>query len=353
MAKPLKVEGSETSEELANTYKSNPERHDRERLLAIQIARQGKHTLEEIGMLLNRGRRTIIRWLKAYREGGIEKLLHRSHSGRKASLSQSDQEALIEGLRSGRWKRAKDIQIWLQKECGVELKLSGVYYWLRHLKGSWKVPRKSHVKKDPEASEEFKQKIVSLLESLGVPVDRPVHVWVEDEHRYGLISVLRRCWTLKGHRPTSPHQDRYEWGYVYAAADIVTCKTEFLYAPTVSLEWSQVFLTQIVITDPEAIHIIIWDQAGYHPTVVDGQLSESIRFLPLPAYSPELNPIEPLWDQVKRRIANCAWQSLEEMESAISEVLEPFWQDVKRVWSLLGNTWLTRGVIVFLQQKLE
>ena len=133
----------------------------------------------------------------------------------------------------------------------------------------------------------------------------------------------------------------------------MTARTEFLYTPAVSLGWSQAFLAQLVATDPEAVHIIIWDQAGYHLTVLDGKLSESVRLLPLPAYSPELNPIEPLWDQVKRRIANHAWQTLEEMESAISEVLKPYWQDTKQVWSLLGNTWLTRSIIIFLQQRLE
>jgi transposase len=353
MAKPLKVGGPDSPEYVSKAYESSQERHDRERLLAIQIAQQGNHTLEEIASLLKRGRRTIVRWLKAYREGGIQKLLHRGHGGRGASLSQSDQEALIEGLRSGHWKRAKDIQLWLQKERGVELELSGVYYWLHRLRGSWKVPRKSHVKKDSDAQEQFKQEIVSRLEALDVPVDCRVHVWVEDEHRYGLISVLRHCWTLKGHRPTVPHQNKYEWGYVYAAADVVTSRSEFLYTPSVSLEWTNAFLKQLVATDPEAVHIIIWDQAGYHPTVLYGELCESVRLLPLPAYSPELNPIEPLWDQVKLRIANHAWRTLDGIESAITEVLEPFWQNVKGVWSLLGNTWLTRGVILFLQRRME
>jgi len=353
MPKPLKVEGPDSPEDVSKAYESSQEHHDRERLLAIQIAQQGKYTLEEIALSLKRGRRTIVRWLRSYREGGIEKLLHRGHGGRRASLSQSDQEALIEGLRSGQRKRARDIQIWLQKERGIELKLSGVYYWMRRLRGSWKVPRKSHVKKDPDAQEQFKQEIVSRLEALGVPVDRQVHVWVEDEHRYGLISVLRRCWTLKGHRPTTPHQNKYQWGYVYGAADVVTSRTEFLYTPSVSLEWTQIFLEQLVATDPEAIHILIWDQAGYHPEALDGELSKSIRFLPLPPYSPELNPIEPLWDQVKLQIANHAWQTLDNIESAITEVLEPFWKHIKPVWSLLGNTWLTRGVIIFLQRRIE
>ncbi len=59
------------------------------------------------------------------------------------------------------------------------------------------------------------------------------------------------------------------------------------------------------------------------------------------------------WDQVKRHVANDIWETLDGIESSINEVLEPFWEHVTRAWSLLGNTWLTRGVIIFLQHRLE
>ena len=86
---------------------------------------------------------------------------------------------------------------------------------------------------------------------------------------------------------------------------MVTGNAEFLYTPAASLEWTKAFLNQLVAKDPDAIHIV--NGAGYHPEVLHGNLSESVRFLPLPAYSPELNPIESLWDQVKLRIANDIW----------------------------------------------
>jgi transposase len=242
MSKPIQIGDSSSLESLDAAYKASQERHDRERLLAIRLAHQGSQTLEQIGVILKRGRATIGRWLKAYREGGIQKLLHRSRSGRKARLSHADQETMTEGLYSGRWKRARDIQMWLQEERGIDLKLGGVYYWLYKLKSSWKVPRPRHKDQDPDEVEAFMKEIVSRLESLDVPEGRSVHVWVEDEHRYGLISVLRRCWTIKGHRVKVPRQMKYEWSYVYAAADIVTGNAEFLHTPTVSTRWSQVFL---------------------------------------------------------------------------------------------------------------
>ena len=48
----------------------------------MRLAYQGNQTLEQIGIILKRGRATIARWVKAYREGGIQKLLHRGHGGR-------------------------------------------------------------------------------------------------------------------------------------------------------------------------------------------------------------------------------------------------------------------------------
>jgi len=68
------------------------------------------------------------------------------------------------------------------------------------------------------------------------------------------------------------------------------------------------------------MHISIGDRAGFHPQEGSPELPAAVRFLPLPVSSPELNPIESLWDPVKRRLANAVWETLETIEAAISEV---------------------------------
>ena len=96
-------------------------------------------------------------------------------------------------------------------------------------------------------------------------------------------------------------------------------------------------MEHLVQTDPEAIHVVIWDQAGFHPEPSVHGLPEQIRILPLPPYCPELNPMEKLWDQVQRSISNAAWQTLDAIESEIVDVLQPFWQSVSRVRRFLGE----------------
>ena len=147
--KKLKVTGPESPEAVEAAYQASEEKHDRERLLAIRLGQRGQSTLQEIGELVGRSRSTIARWVHAFRQGGIEGLLQRRHKGSAGRVPESLQQALVEGLRQGRWKRAREIQAWLAQR-GIPLTCSGVYYWLAKLKASWKLPRKSHVKKNLE-----------------------------------------------------------------------------------------------------------------------------------------------------------------------------------------------------------
>jgi transposase len=351
LPRKLKVEGPDSPEKVDAAYRASREARERERLQAIRLAQQGRYTLAQIAEIVGRGRATMGRWGKDFRAGRIKKLLRRRHGGKRKSLSAADQQALRRGLRKGHWKTAGEIRKWLREKRQVRLTRSGIYYGVYRVGGGLRVPRKSHVKKDSAAVEAFKKQVTELLEALDIPAGPRVQIWVEDEHRYGLISVVRRCWALKGHRPPAAYQTKYPWGYVYGAVNFGTGQAAFLYTPTVTLEWSRIFLEQLMATDPEALHIILWDQAGFHPTLEDAEWPENVRLLPFPAYSPELNPIETLWDQVKRRVANEAWPTLAAIEAAITEVLAPYWEDVERVRSLLGDTWLTRGGAAFLERR--
>ena len=348
--KKLKVTGPESPEAVEAAYQASQEPHARERLLAISLAQRGHYTLQEIGQFLGRGRSTIARWVKAFRQGGIALLLTRRHQGSPGRVSESLQEELLEGLRQGRWKNARAIQAWLHQK-GVSLSRSGGYYWLYKLKASWKLPRKSHVKKKPGAEAAFKAALGHALETLSVPSEGKVRIWGEDDPRSGLISFIRRCGTLKGARCTAPYHTNYEWGYGYAAAEVGAGDLQVLYTPTVSLAWSHAFLRQVVQTDPDAYHIILWDQAGYHPKPEDPTLPEQVSLLPLPPYWPELNPVEGLWDRGKERVANEVWQTLETAEAAITEVLKPLWEQGNLVRALVGKGGLTRGVTAFLKTR--
>ena len=176
-----------------------------QRLLAARMAASGQFTAAQIAEQIGISRRRFFDWMNALKAGGLERLLQRQHGG--GAAAQVPTAALTElkaGLTQGRWKRAKEIQQWLRERHAVKLKLTGVYYWLGKLGGVLKVPRKTHARKDAAQAAEFQRTLCERLTNLNGAGGRRVRVWVADEHRYGLIPVVRRCWTLRGLRPSAP-----------------------------------------------------------------------------------------------------------------------------------------------------
>jgi transposase len=242
----------------------------RQRLQAMAMAAQGKWTLQQIADAVKAGRSTVSGWLKLVRTQGAEALLKwKEGQGAPGKLTKQIEEAIREGLGEGRWRRARDLQLWLQQEHGIELSLKGVYYYLGKVGGVLKVPRKTHAKKDAAKAEQFKVELAERLEALPLEKERAVRVWVADEHRYGLISVLRRCWGLRGVRVTAPYQTKYVWGYLHSALEVDGQHgAQALFSSSVNLETSGKFLEQIAQSDPQAQHVIIWDQAGFHQRII-------------------------------------------------------------------------------------
>jgi len=318
--------------------------HSHQRLLAMRLAAGGQLTAAQIAEQIGISRRQFFHWVNALKAGGVERLLAREHGGgQPAQIHGGLLEELQTGLRAGRWKRAREIQAWLQERHRKKLTVKGVYYWLGKLGGVLKVPRKTHAQKDAAQGAEFQRTLCEQLRNLNVAGGRRVRVWVADEHRYGLIPVVRRCWTLRGVRPTAPYQTKYEWGYLYSALEVDGDNAaEFACLPEVSLAMSRLFLERLVARDPQAEHVVIWDQAGFHPRAGLHGLPEGVHVLALPPYSPELNPVEVIGDVIKDRIANTLWSTLEALEEAVGEELRPIYESAQRVRRLVSHPWLVQ-----------
>lgn len=333
----------EQVEAVRRRHRSTRDTREKERCQAVLLAHGGRHSYEEIAEAVDRARSTIQIWIKEFEQRGLSSLCHHQGQGGGKPTKLRDeriQRELREGLSRGRWMTGPEVQGWLAQQYGIHRSLNSVYYWLGKLGGALKVPRPVHAKKDAEAAAEFKEHLFQHLEALNLPAERKVRVWVQDEARYGLHSFRRRCWGLRGKRVIKPVHQKYQWGYLYGALEVLSGEAQFCFLPSVSLELTRKFLEQIAAADPEAEHVVIWDQAGFHHAQGDVRLPERIHLLPLPPYSPELNPIEKLWDVVKDRVANRVFHTLEEIESVLSQALRPYWSSSDPVLRLVGEGWL-------------
>jgi len=231
------------------------------------------------------------------------------------------------------------VAAWLQEAHGIKRAAKSIYRWLGKADGALRVPRPAHVKQNPSAVAAFRAELEQKLEELALPKDKPVKIWVADESRFGLHTQSRRCWALRGQRVVIPQQQRYEWEYVYGALEVLEGDAQFRFMPSVNLDFSRDFLRQIAASDPAAEHVVIQDQAGFHPRAGDADLPDRIHLLPLPPYSPELNPIEGLWDQVQDVTCNRRHENLDDLEQTLTTALRPFWETPARVLSLIHH-WL-------------
>lgn len=314
----------------------------RQRLHAAQLGLAGVLSLPQIAEEVGAGARTVGSWFEAFRHGGIEGLLTRKPKGTgPASWLDAETAAQMQvELDKGQWRRAQDARRWLEKKLGRKLTLIVTYKYLGKCAARLKVPRPTHRKKDPAKVAAFRAELCAKLHGEQIALETSVHLWVSDEMRFGLQPVTRRVWTRRGVEVVLPVEPRYQWGYTYGALEVCGEGAEFLHTDGVSLAASRCFLEQVGRSAPEAMHIVIQDGAGFHHAEGAPELPANVRVIILPPYSPELNPVERLWDIIKDRICNRAWEDLEELMAAINEVLAEYWTTPRKVRALIGDGWL-------------
>lgn len=94
---------------------------------------------------------------------------------------------------------------------------------------------------------------------------------------------------------------RYTFAYLYAAVEVTTDNAFALVLPEVNTTHMQGFLDRFAETIAADEHVALFmDQAGWHKAN-DLKIPENITVLPLPPYSPELNPVERVWEYLKER----------------------------------------------------
>jgi DDE superfamily endonuclease len=146
--------------------------------------------------------------------------------------------------------------------------------------------------------------------------DAEVQLWATDEHRIGLLPLIRRVWAPIGKRPNAPVQQRYEWLYVCGFVRPTTGETEWWLLPTVTAVLFGQMLAAFARdmgAGPTKRILLVLDGAGWH-TGQEVQVPDGIHLLVLPSYSPELQPAEHLWPLTNEPLANAHFDDLAALE---------------------------------------
>src|SRR5258708_22947440 len=148
-----------------------------------------------------------------------------------------------------------------------------------------------------------------------------LEMWVYDEQRVGLQPLWRGVWALRGERPIIPIWSRYEWLYICAFAHPPTGRSLYLLMPTVEIVAFNLALQEFAdFVQPSLLHqvLILLDNASYHSSPkVQRPPGIDLRFLP--AYSPELQPAEHLWQFTDKPLVNRWFKTLDDLEVVLVE----------------------------------
>ena len=148
-----------------------------------------------------------------------------------------------------------------------------------------------------------------------------MEAWAVDEHRLGLLPVVRRVWAPRGRRPVAPVRRAYAWLYVYGFVRPRTGQTWWCLLPTVSVEAMTLALAAFARDeglDADQRAVLVVDQAGWHtsPKLV---LPVGVHLVFRPPYSPELQPAERLWGPVDEAVANRTFADLGQLQDALAD----------------------------------
>ena len=126
----------------------------------------------------------------------------------------------------------------------------------------------------------------------------PVRLMFQDEARFGRMSDPRSCWAPAPHKPTVGLALIREFRYEYAAVSPWDGTLDFMTADKMNTESMSCFLKQIKEAHPEEFIVMIIDGASSHRSK-ELKVLENVSLVPLPPYSPELNPAELIWNMLR------------------------------------------------------
>lgn len=166
----------------------------------------------------------------------------------------------------------------------------------------------------------------------------------QDEARFGRISDTRRCWCPKPIRPLCYAMVTQEYTYAYAAVSVADGGLDSLILPYVNGDCMQLFLEEVAARHPNDRIVMVLDGAGWHQSKTFA-LPYNLRLLQQPPYSPELNPVEHLWDELREKFFhNRVFDSLDALENHLEIALREMELNSQRVRSIVAWPWILNAL---------
>jgi hypothetical protein len=180
--------------------------------------------------------------------------------------------------------------------------------------------------------------LAQALDAVGLT--RTSRIGFGDELRLGLRGTTRRVWGRRGTKVRQHLQLKYEWRYLFAAVDGQSGRVWWNWVPSMKAE--ALWPTIVGLQAMAVLEGLVWDNAPSHR---DDDITDlDLAFVGLPPYSPELNPAERLFEEIRRHVEGRVYATLDAKVADVQAFLEDLDADPPRVRRLCGWDWITTAI---------
>ncbi len=172
----------------------------------------------------------------------------------------------------------------------------------------------------------------------------PFRLMFQDEARFGRISDGAKCWAFSGNRPLVGAQIVRQYTYAYAALSPIDGAMDSFILPDMYADTLSIFLAEVSLRHKKEFIVMVLDGAPCHRS---GALvvPENLRLVEQPSYSPELNPVEHLWEEMREKwFANKTFNSMSAVIETLVASLQSLECSPQKIQSLASFPWILNAM---------
>ena len=169
----------------------------------------------------------------------------------------------------------------------------------------------------------------------------PIEIWFQDEARVGQKGTHAYIWAPIGSRPLMVRDNRHACAYIFGAICPARALGAAVLMPAANTEAMNEHLKEISTQVAAGAHaVLVCDRAGWHQRGKQLVVPDNISLLSLPPYSPELNPMEKVWDYLRQnKLCAQVWDTYDDILEACKTAWNFLIDDPGRIRSIGSREW--------------
>lgn len=319
------------------------------RIQALLYILEGK-SVSEVVDILQLSVQTIYNYISAFVLNRLESLVYHRPPGRPRKLTKTQRLVLAKLIERGPEKAGYDCGCWdtvliqdlIYTRFGVEYNPHYVAELLKNMGFSYQKGRfvSDHLDNVAEAQQVWLTQtwpeIVNLAKKKGAMI------LFGDEASFAQWGSLSYTWARKGQQPIVKTSGLRKGYKIFGLIDYLS--GAFFYKAHTgkfNSESYQAFLTEVLTKTTQHL-ILIQDGARYHTSKATTQFfaqhQQRLTLYQLPAYSPEFNPIEYLWRNIKKQATHLRYfPTFADLINKVDQKLRYFANTPKSILKLMGK----------------